>query len=187
MRLDVQQKLKRNKSVDAYAELCTLCQTYVQDSPGQGCYWTCSRIYHIDCITCPRCNGPPRVVYGEEGRPIVECLRCEPGSIMEFVSRRFGSDFQILHSTSQLLAHLLWVAWFGLANVLMPNIAYGKWPSFESLSRVIWLIVYSSAFSITKSIIGRYAPTRRMGRECKEQEHTSLKTESNPVSSQCCY
>jgi hypothetical protein len=123
MQLDLQQRFHHNNYLSHNPELCTLCETEVVKNPRQGCYWTYGRIYHIDCINCPSCNGPPNLVYVNEGKPFVECSRCNHGSMMTFISQNFGQNFVILHSRSLINAHLLYVAWARAAYTLKPKIA----------------------------------------------------------------
>jgi hypothetical protein len=124
MHLDVQQRLRQNDYLSKGAVHCSLCQGHIKENLGQGCYLTYASIFHIDCITCPSCNGPPRLVFVAGGKALVECSRCNFGSMMAFISQNFGQDFIILHSMSLLSVHLLWVAWASLANSLKPDVPF---------------------------------------------------------------
>lgn len=121
IQLDLQQRFRHNDYVSRSADFCTLCQTPINVKHGQGCYWTHVQIYHIDCINCPLCNGPPSLVFTKEGKSFVECSRCDYGSIMAFISKNFAQNFVILHSGSLVYVHLLYVAWARLANTLKPE------------------------------------------------------------------
>ena len=120
---DIQQRFQHNDYVNRSADFCTLCQTTIEAKPGQGCYWTGARVYHIDCINCPSCNGPPKLVYADEGKSFVECSFCEYGSMMAFISQNFGHNLVILHSRSKVFIHLLYVAWARLAITLRLQVA----------------------------------------------------------------
>jgi hypothetical protein len=131
MHLDVQQRLRQNDYLSKSAVHCFLCQAHISENLGQGCYLTYASIFHIDCITCPSCNGPPRLVFVDGGKGLVECSRCNFGSMMAFVSQNFGQDFIILHSMSLLSVHLLWVAWASLANSLKPDVPFCMCPAVK--------------------------------------------------------
>lgn len=123
LQLELQQIFQHNDYLSYSVDHCTLCKTDIVVNLGQGCYWTHDRIYHIDCINCPSCNGPPKVVYVEEGKSFVQCSRCNYGNMITFISQNFGRKIVILYSRSIINAHLLYVAWARAAYALKPKVA----------------------------------------------------------------
>ncbi|KAF1961409.1 hypothetical protein CC80DRAFT_437190 [Byssothecium circinans] len=119
MQLELRSKFRQNDYRTSSADLCGLCQKSLDS--GQPCYWTHSRAFHVDCISCPLCNGLPATSYDINRNPSVTCSQCDYGDMTGFISQNIGASFIILDSRSSVYAHLLFVAWARLAHIVKPN------------------------------------------------------------------
>lgn len=115
-KIDMRERLKDENYAGRDAEFCSVCHKSLEVNLGKGFYWTHKKAYHINCIPCPSCNYFSAAVRGPQGKLHVECTRCEYGDMMSYVTGMFGERVIVLNSTLSLFAHLLWVAWYRMAD-----------------------------------------------------------------------
>lgn len=123
MQSKIYKKIRDNDYVSRHAHFCSLCQKSVEVFGSQGCYWTHTQIYHIDCVRCSSCNECPKFINRNDGYSSVKWSHCNHRGILRFISQILEPDFVILDSRSLVWTHLLYVAWARLAQTLRPNVA----------------------------------------------------------------